>query len=453
MAIEDTEATARAVASHTGALASDSAAIDAACHAAGIVRVSAPQELVDVADGLLRAGFMRGRRIAVLTDGGGHAGIAAALLQRAGLRLPRVSDGLRARLRVGLPATAAVSNPIDLAGGGEQDIESFHRTTRALLESGEVDAVLISGYFGGYSEYSDAMGRAEVAVIESLAAAARTTGRPVVVHTMHPENPASALLRRSGVPVFRAIERAVDACARLAERGERGPTGVPRLPRAVAPVASGPAGASADPYTAARDLLAAGGVPFVPARTVTTGAEAASAAGELGYPLVLKALGTLHKSDVGGVALGLRDEAALLAALADMQLRLEPPAFTLERMAPLGDGVELLIGARWDARFGPIALIGLGGLFTEILRDAAVALAPVDEERARSMLLSLRAAPLLQGARGRPLLDFGAAAAALAALSRVAAEHPELAAIEVNPLLVLPDGALGLDARLEPAAS
>jgi acetate---CoA ligase (ADP-forming) len=111
--------------------------------------------------------------------------------------------------------------------------------------------------------------------------------------------------------------------------------------------------------------------------------------------------------------------------------------------------VELLIGARWNARFDPIALVGLGGLFTEILRDVAVALAPVDEERALALLGSLRAAPLLHGARGRPPLDAPAAASALAALSRVAAEHPEIAAIEVNPLLVLPQGALGLDARLE----
>jgi acetate---CoA ligase (ADP-forming) len=445
MAIEHSEATARAVASHTGALASDDAAIDAACRAAGIVRVRAPQELVDVADGLLRARALRGRRVAVLTDGGGHASIAAALLQRNGLRLPVLSGELQAALRAGLPAIAAVSNPIDLAGGGEQDIRSFDRSTRMVLESGEVDAMLISGYFGGYSEYSAAMGSAEVTVIEALAAAAKVTGRPVVVQTMHPRSAASALLRRLGIPVFRSIERAADVCGRLAERGERGPEGVPALPPAAPPV-------SGAGYAEARALLAAGGLPFVGARTVADAGEAVAAARELGYPVVLKALGTLHKSDAGGVALGLRDEPALAAALADMELRLAPPAFTVEQLAPVADGIELLIGARWDARFGPIALVALGGLFTEILRDTAVALAPLDEQRALELLHSLRAAPLLLGARARPPSDMGAAAAALAALSRVAAEHPEIAAIEVNPLLVLQHGALGLDARLELAA-
>jgi acetate---CoA ligase (ADP-forming) len=446
LAVEHTEATARAVASHTGALASDGAAIDAACRAAGIERVRAPQALIDVADGLLRAGPMRGRRVGVLADGGGHGGIAASLLQGAGLELPLFGDALAAELRAGLPPTAAVSNPIDLAGGGEQDIRSFDRTARALLRSGEVDAVLMTGYFGGYAEYAETLERGEASAAEALADAARESGRPLVVQTMHPQTPASGTLRRRGVPVYRSIERAVDVCARLATRGERGSAGVPALPPAAEPVGQL---AEEGGYAVARSLLAGAGVPFADARIVAGAEAAVEAARALGYPVVLKALGLLHKSDAGGVALGLADEHALRAALADMEARLAPPGFGVERLAPVGDGVELLIGARWDARFGPVALVGLGGLFTEILHDVAVALAPVDEERALELLGSLRAAPLLHGTRGRPPLDARAAAAALSALSRIAAEHPEIAAIEVNPLLVLPSGALGLDARLE----
>ena len=461
LAVEHTEATARAVRSHTGALASDSAAIDAACRAAGMERVRSPQELVDLAQGLVRAGVPRGRRVAVLADGGGHGGVAAALASEAGLSVPALSDGLQRDLRGRLPATAAVANPIDLAGGGEADIHSFERTALAVLGSGEVDAVLMTGYFGGYSDYAETLGRGEAAVAEALADAANATGRPLVVQTMHPETAAATTLRSRGVPVYRTIERAVGVLARLADAGERAPRGVPELPEgatapepAAVPETAAAPGVAARPesagstYSGARALLAAGGVPFVPAREVSTPDEAAGAAAELGYPVVLKALGMLHKSDAGGVVTGLSDETALRAALADVRDRLAPPAFCVERMAPVGDGVELLVGAIWDARFGPVTLVALGGVFTEVLGDTAVALAPVDEPTARELLLSLRAAPLLQGARGRREVDLDAAASAVAALSRVAAAHPEIAEIEVNPLLALPDRAVGLDARV-----
>jgi acyl-CoA synthetase (NDP forming) len=122
-------------------------------------------------------------------------------------------------------------------------------------------------------------------------------------------------------------------------------------------------------------------------------------------------------------------------------------------MAPIDDGVELLIGARWDPRFGPVALAGLGGVFTEVMRDVTAALAPVTEAEAAVMLRRLRGWPLLDGVRGRPRMDVDAAAAALAALTRVIAEHPELAELEVNPLLVLERGAIALDARAVPAHS
>jgi acetate---CoA ligase (ADP-forming) len=441
LAVEHTEATARAVQSHTGALASDSAAIDAACRAAGMERVRSPQELVDLAQGLVRAGVPRGRRVVVLADGGGHGGVAAALASEAGLTMPALSEGLSRELRGGLPPTAAVANPIDLAGGGEADIHSFERAARAVLGSGEVDAVLMTGYFGGYSDYAETLGRGEAAVAEALADAADATGRPLVVQTMHPQTAAASALRSRGVPVYRTIERAVGVLARLAEAGEREPRGVPGLPEAAEPL-------SAHGYSQARVLLAAGGVPFASAREVSSSDEAAVTAAELGYPVVLKALGLLHKSDLGGVVTGIADEPSLRAAFADLRERLAPPGFSVEAVAPVGDGVELLVGARWDARFGPVALVGLGGVFTEVLSDVAVALAPVDNATARELLLSLRAAPLLQGARGRREVDLDAAASAVAALSRVAAAHPEIAELEVNPLLALPEGAVALDARV-----
>jgi acyl-CoA synthetase (NDP forming) len=191
-----------------------------------------------------------------------------------------------------------------------------------------------------------------------------------------------------------------------------------------------------------------GGVWFVAQQTVDSAAAAQAAAAAIGYPVALKALGAAHKSDAGGVELGIADSHTLAAAYSDLDARLHPEAFSVEAMAPLADGVEILIGARWDPRFGPVALAGLGGVYAEVMRDVAVSLAPVTAAQAEAMLRSLKAFPLLDGARGRPRLDLAAAAHALAALSHVAAEHPEIAELEVNPLLVLPDRAVGLDARI-----
>ncbi len=176
--------------------------------------------------------------------------------------------------------------------------------------------------------------------------------------------------------------------------------------------------------------------------------QALAAAGELGYPVVVKAVDALHKSDAGGVVVGIADPAALVEAVHDLTGRLAPEALSVERMAPLHEGVELIVGARVDPRFGPVAMVGLGGIYTEVFGDVAVDLAPVDAAAAERLLRSLRGAALLTGTRGRPPLDIAAAAAVAATLSRLAAARPDVAEIEINPLLVTPTGAVALDARV-----
>jgi hypothetical protein len=164
--------------------------------------------------------------------------------------------------------------------------------------------------------------------------------------------------------------------------------------------------------------------------------------------VALKATNVSHKSDAGGVVLGLDDAEALRRAYSDLTLGLGREELSVEEMAPVVRGVELVIGSKRDLRFGPIVLVGLGGIYAEVLDDVAVALAPVDEERAERLIRSLRAAPLFAGARGRSTLDVMAAARATAALSRAAAACADIAELEINPLLVLPEGAVGLDARV-----
>jgi acyl-CoA synthetase (NDP forming) len=274
-----------------------------------------------------------------------------------------------------------------------------------------------------------------------LAESMTQSGKPLVVHTMHWDTPPSRALRAAGVPVYRVIESAVDGVAALVADGSSPQWPLSPLPAPAAPLTD-------SGYAAARTALAEAGIPFGAARTVGNRDEALAAAAELGYPLVLKASDLLHKSDAGGVALDLRDERELVAAYEEMAVRLDPESFSLEAAEDVAAGFELLVGARRDPRFGPLVAVAAGGIHAEALRDVAVALAPVDEETAEQLIRSLQSAPMLVGARGRPPLDVKAAARAIAALSNFAAAHPEIAEVEVNPLLLLPSGAVGLDARL-----
>jgi acyl-CoA synthetase (NDP forming) len=436
------DASVRAAASHTGALVSDLAVVEAACRAAGANLVSTPGEMIDMAQALLGGRPMAGPRIAVLGDGGGHGAIACDTAAALGLELPVLSGETADRLAAMLPPTASTRNPVDIAGGGEQDFFSYSRVARGILESEEVDGVLMTGFFGGYSTYSDEFNERETEVARQIVAASRDTGRPVVSQSMYPDTPPSVTLREGGVPVYRTIESAAAALAALVERDP--PAGAPQLP----PVRAEPL---PDGYFGARELLQAAGVPFVEARRVRTSGQAQHAAAELGYPVVLKALGMLHKSDLGGVVVGIADSDALAWEFGDMEERLVPPEFSVERMAPIGDGLELIVGARHDPRFGPVAIVGLGGIYAEVFRDVAVGLAPLTVEEAERMLRSLRGAALLGHVRGRRAVDLRAAAEAAAALSRLAAERPDVLEMEINPLLVTPDGALALDARVIPA--
>lgn len=196
-----------------------------------------------------------------------------------------------------------------------------------------------------------------------------------------------------------------------------------------------------------RRALEEAGLSFPAAREIHDETELLAAAEEFTGPYVLKALHLLHKSDAGGVVLGLAGPDELLAAFREMHARLGASSYSVEAMADLTDGIELIVGVNRDPRFGPVAMVGLGGVLAEALHDVAFTLAPVPAERAVSLLRGLRTAALLDGVRGKPPVDVEAAAKAVEAITAFAAAHPEIAEIEVNPLLVRPDGALALDSR------
>lgn len=438
LTVGSSNAGARAARSHTGALVSGSVAIDAACNAAGIVRATTPREMIELTQGLLMRHQPRGRRVGVVGDGGGHVALAADLVNEHGLELPALSPELAARIGAFLPSNASTANPVDLAGGGEQDFFNYERTVRMLNESAEVDAVLLTGYFGGYSDDAEQLARKESEVAQAMS----DSSGPLIVHTMYPRSAALEALRSAHIPVYGDIRSAARVLARLVDRIEQPRGEIPMLP-SPAVVAEPREG-----YFAVRSLMAAAGIPFGDAREVTTAAEARAAAASIGYPVALKSLGSSHKSDAGGVRLGIHDEAALIAAFTEMEGRLKPASWSVEEMANPQGAIELIVGARRDRSFGPVLVVGVGGIYTELLADVSVALAPASADTAEQLIRSLKAAPLLLGLRGAPPLDVKGAARVAAALSQLLAAQPNMAEAEINPLLVRSQGVVALDARI-----
>ena len=286
----------------------------------------------------------------------------------------------------------------------------------------------------------------EIRAAHEIAAVVVGQPKPVVVHSIFPGSASVRVLADAGIPVHRGFAEAARALSALCVQPSRSGLDDLMLPPAAEPL-------SDTGYLATRALLSSYGVRFPGFTVVHDDAElhAALDAGTLRYPLVLKAMGLLHKSDAGGVVLGLRAEAEVRAAYADLRDRLDPPAVTLEEMADPVSGVEVIVGVRRDVRFGPVVMVGLGGVLTEVLGDVAFALAPVSSATARELLGSLRGAAVLRGARGRPPVDLEALAEVVVAVSRCAAEHPEIVELEANPVLAGDRGCLALDARAVPA--
>ncbi|WP_089106979.1 acetate--CoA ligase family protein [Streptomyces hyaluromycini] len=443
------EGSRRLARSHTGSMTSALDVVDAACRAAGALRVATPRELVDVARVLDVTAPPGGRRVAIISDSGGQGGIAADLAAAHGLRAQVFTDGLQAALRAVLPAAAAVSNPVDLAGAGEADLQVYAKVAELVAASGEVDSVVLSGYLGCYGEDAPSLVGAESAVIDRLGRLHRADAArvPLIVHSMSAASPAVSRLREHRVPVFDTIDAALGALDRATRLGGR-----PR--RAPATERSGPGAPAVEPigaavpepgYWAARAFLTALGIAMPEARRVTDATGFAAACASLRPPLVLKAGWIEHKSEHQAVRTGLGPDTAA-AAFREMHERLGPGEYVVEEQDTRPGVVEMLIGARRDRDFGPTVAVGHGGVHAELWRDVSVELAPVDRHTAAGMLDRLRSRRLLDGWRGQPAVDVEALIDAIVAVSGAIAATTGVADIEVNPIRVGPEGALAVDA-------
>lgn len=436
----------KAAQSHTASLAGDDAVFVAAARTAGVERVETTQAFVDLLYTLCRRAPVVGDRLGVLTVSGGAGVLIADAASAAGFRLPPMPEAAQAAILSRIPFGSAV-NPIDTTAQAMNDPTLVRDATRAMLGDGGYDAVV--SFFMNWPDSPLIGPGLRAAIVEGMAGHEQRT----VAMAMNASDATQRAFDEAGMLVFADPSQAVEALAASRRIGiALARNAAPEIPLGIAvPLAR----RNYDEAEAVA-LLAQAGMPMTRIVTGATPDAIAAAGAALGGPVALKILSPdiLHKSDIGGVALKLEGAPALRHAAEAMHARCAAAAPQAEirgfLAAPMaGAGVELLIGARIDHAFGPVVTVGLGGVFVEIFRDIAIGLAPLDEDEALALLRSLRSWPLLAGARGKAAADVAAAARAIAALSRFAATHrDDLVSVEVNPLVVHPDGqgATGLDA-------
>ncbi len=437
-------------ATHTGAMAGDWQVMKTKVERAGVILADTLEELGDLTDLALRCGPMPAGGCAVLTESGAFKALTLDLCEKVGLALPAPGEATAAQLRGAIPDFIPVSNPMDLTAQALVDPDLYRRTLAPLLDDERFACIVL-----GIIQTDEATARLKfepiIAAIEALRPA-----KPVIFAGLDdgaPVPPAYVTrLRSLGVAYFPSPDRAFRALAALSRAAARD------FSRAVAaPLAIDPFPAGVIPEYRAKQLLAPLGVPFPRGGFATTIEQATAVAASMGYPVVIKAqAGALsHKSDAGGVILNLVDAAALARGWDDLHANIayHAPGTVLDGVlveAMGRRGVELIVGARNDPEWGPVILVGFGGVQAEILQD--VRLLPPDLTHAAiaAELRRLKSGALLDGWRGSPALDIAAVADIVMALGRLLAAAPSIREIDLNPVVVYPvgRGAVALDALI-----
>lgn len=436
-----TEAARTAAAAHTGALAYPERLADAFLRHHGVLRVDTLEELLETAL-LLEAGWRPGTRVAHVTLSGGQAELLhdAAHDSRT-LRLAELSPATVETLRTLQPPFAPIANPLDAWNLLDWET-SFPRCLEAIACDPQVDA-LVAWSEGSGRYFTSGPGLTHQVGTAAIAAQERS-GKPVAVGTTmwgSADAELTARFAEHGIPMLTGLRQSAVALDRAAEYAAYTP------PPTVSPAPARTLGPAPFAGLPALHLLAEAGLAIVPTRLAGDAEAAVAAAEALGYPVVVKAgdPSVLHRTEIGGVAIDLPDAAAVRAAAARI-----PAPLLVQSMA--GSGQEVILGLQRNPDLGTFVLLGLGGIWAEVLDDVVVRKVPLRPDEAAEMVQALRSLPLFQGARGRPLLDIAALADAIERLADLGTQlGAALDALDINPLLVLPSGVLALDALVVPA--
>jgi acyl-CoA synthetase (NDP forming) len=434
----------RAAASHTAALSGDVAVIYAALRQAGVHLVEDGLTLLDVAASLDRQPPLRGRKIGIITNSGGAGVELTDLLESKGLAVPALSPGLQATIASQLPPQGSAGNPIDVTTDWQRFAAMYGFTVEALMTSGEVDAVvpILLQRSALMPEVSDAV------IAASARARQRGSQKPIHVCWVAPRSADAnrKKLQAAGVPCHAWPAATAAVLAATVSRPPRPAAHMPAWEPIPVPEAVNHDGWVTS--AAAFSLLQQAGFPVARWALVTDPAKAAAAAAKMQFPVVLKAERPklTHKSEVGAVRLGLTDGAAVAEAFEDFTRRLGAGPALLQRQA--GPGAEMILGARSDPFFGPIVMVGLGGVWTEILDDVALRLAPIEAGEARTMLDELKCQKVLSGFRGCPPIDVAGFARLIAGLSQWFCAAAWLGELDLNPIIADGNGFTIVDARM-----
>ncbi len=448
-----TAAGSRAALSHTGALATPDIVSDALFHQAGIIRVNSVEELFDVATLLSNQPVPRGRRLAIVTDGGGPGIIAADACARHELILPELSKETVDALRRVITRDISINNPLDLTATATS--EQYEGALRVLADDKGIDAVLAI-FIPPTAEDPEMMAEP----IRRVASAFQRRGKPLLACFMG-QRGLEGKLGSGGkfVPAYLFPEEAVVALAKACEYGE-----LLRKPKGIVPRIRGIKRQAARKIVEAsmtrsvqrplwlspgdiRELLDFYGIRTVETVVATTAAEVAVAAAKLGFPVAVKldSPTITHKTDVGGVVLDVNSEEEVEKAFGNIRAKLakigregEMEGVTVQHM--VGGGIETIIGVTHDPSFGPLIMFGLGGTYAELFRDTALKLHPLTDLDARELVRSVRMAKLFEGFRGSPPGDVEAVEDLLLRLSALVGDLPEVTELDLNPVKVMPKG-------------
>jgi len=450
-----TQQGASAASSHTGSLAGADAAYDAIMAQAGVLRVDTVQELFDYAMAFGSQPMPRGDRVAIVTNAGGPGIMATDACVYQGLNLAEFSAETTDKLQEALPAAASCHNPVDLVGDARSD--RYRAALAAVLKDRGVDGVIA---ILTPQNMTDIDGIASV-----LAELAQESSKPLFASFMGGVDVASGvqILRRNNVPHYPFPEGAARVFAAMwryqrwldRPRTEERIFDVDR--KAVNEIFSKARaeGRTQLPESEAVAVLAAYGFPTLRAETASASADIEGICGRLGFPLVMKIASPdiLHKTDVGGVVLNIKDVSAAEKAFADMmnsvkKQRPDAEIWGVHMQQMAASGREVILGATRDARFGPMLMFGLGGIYTEALGDVTFRLAPLRELSARHMLEQIRGRKILTGTRGQGPVDFAVLQECLERLSQLVVEFPTIKEIDINPLIAYEEGAVAADARI-----